>query len=136
MKEPRSGISALLTLYLSLLKQEEKRLLHNSGSILLVSNASGKCFLAVFIVRKIKQDTSWSICAVTYPAILLNTKQQKKSMSSTPHRLYTSEGIPSGVKAEKTSDTFIHELAFSLLAAYLRFLLIQQHFTLFNVLSS
>lgn len=106
VKEPRSGKSALLTFYLSLLKQEEKCFPHNFGSTL-VSNSSGKCCLAVsFHCKKIKQDTRWSICAVTYPAILLNTEQQKKSMSNAPHSLYTSEGMPCGVKAEKTWDTF------------------------------
>lgn len=77
--------------------------LHDFSTILLGSNASEKCCLAVsFHCKKIKQDTSWSICAVTHPAILLNTRQEKKSMSEVPHSLYTSEGMPCGVKAEKT----------------------------------
>lgn len=55
VKQLSSGKSALLTLHFSLLKQEEKCFQHNFSSILLVSNASGKCCLAVsFHCKEVK----------------------------------------------------------------------------------
>ena len=58
----------------------------------------------IFIVRKLKQATSWSVCAVTYPEILLKHREVEKKhvKCSQADGLYTSKGMPGGVKAEKT----------------------------------